>query len=49
MRVWLMPTNLFNKEHKATSEKYREGYDRITWEKQGEENAEQEPNASDKQ
>lgn len=29
-----MATNLFNKEHKATSENYRKGYDRIRWEKQ---------------
>ena len=30
-----MATNLFNKEHKATSDNYRKGYDRIRWEKQG--------------
>jgi len=29
-----MATNLFNKEHKATSETYRKGYDQIKWEKQ---------------
>jgi len=28
-----MATNLFNKDHKATSDKYRKGYDRIRWEK----------------
>ena len=32
-----MATNLFNKEHKATSESYRKGYDRIKWEKEGKE------------
>ena len=29
-----MAANLFNKEHKATTENYRKGYDRIKWEKQ---------------
>jgi hypothetical protein len=32
----MMATNLFNKEHKATSKNYRKGYDQIRWEKQGE-------------
>ncbi len=36
-----MAINLFNKEHKATSGKYREGYDRIEWDKDGKEDAEQ--------
>jgi hypothetical protein len=27
----LVATNLFNKEHKATSDEYRKGYDRIKW------------------
>ena len=26
-----MATNLFNKEHKAASDEYRKGYDRIKW------------------
>ena len=26
-----MATNLFNKEHKAASDEYRKGYDRIRW------------------
>ena len=43
-----MATNLFNKEHKATSDKYREGYDRISWERQGEENSEKDTGVPDK-
>jgi len=31
-----MATNLFNKDHKAASEEYRKGYDRIKWGKQNE-------------
>ena len=43
-----MATNLFNKEHKATSDKYREGYDRISWERQDEENSEKDTGVPDK-
>jgi hypothetical protein len=38
----MMATNLFNKEHKATSENYRKGYDRIKWEKDGKEDQDEE-------
>jgi hypothetical protein len=41
-----MATNLFNKEHKAASNAYRRGYDRIKWDTSDE--TEKHPNKDDK-